>query len=179
MSWQTREKRIKISSKLSQLKSSMLTITPMRPNVWQEFFFYLQLWSTRTKFILESFMTVRSDPYVCLMFVFSQLLFCFWLVTETTFNLDSPATLNNQYFILVRFYYSSNEYYVSPHFGGSMKCRGSTFPGNKHNYIWCPYYLPSFMKFCSVVSKFPDIYYWSSSSVQLLWNYWTEFHETW
>jgi hypothetical protein len=22
--------------------------------------------------------------------------------------------------------------------------RGSTFPGNMHNYIWCPYYLPSF-----------------------------------
>ena len=36
------------------------------------------------------------------------------LVTETTFNLDSPATSNNQHFILVRFYYSSNEYYVSP-----------------------------------------------------------------
>jgi hypothetical protein len=24
----------------------------------------------------------------------------------------------------------------------------SKFPGNMHNYIWCPYYLPSFMKFC-------------------------------
>ena len=33
------------------------------------------------------------------------------------------------------------------------KFRGSTFPGNMHNYIWCPYYLPSFMKFCSVVSE--------------------------
>jgi hypothetical protein len=33
------------------------------------------------------------------------------LVTETTFNLDSPATSNNQYFILVRFYYSFNEYF--------------------------------------------------------------------
>jgi hypothetical protein len=33
------------------------------------------------------------------------------LVTKTTFNLDSPATSNNQYFILVRFYYSSNEYF--------------------------------------------------------------------
>ena len=22
-----------------------------------------------------------------------------------------------------------------------------------HNYIWCPYYLPSFMKFCSVVAE--------------------------
>ena len=32
-------------------------------------------------------------------------------MTETTFNLDSPATSNNQYFILVRFYYSSNEYF--------------------------------------------------------------------
>ena len=32
------------------------------------------------------------------------------LVTETTFNLDSPATSNNQYFIIVRFYYSS-EYF--------------------------------------------------------------------
>jgi hypothetical protein len=32
-------------------------------------------------------------------------------VSETTFNLDSPATSNNQYFILVRFYYSSNEYF--------------------------------------------------------------------
>jgi hypothetical protein len=31
--------------------------------------------------------------------------------------------------------------------------RRSTFPGNMHNYIWCPYYLPSFMKFCSVVSE--------------------------
>jgi hypothetical protein len=33
------------------------------------------------------------------------------------------------------------------------KFRGSTFPRNMHNYIWCPYYLPSFMKFCSVVSE--------------------------
>jgi hypothetical protein len=33
------------------------------------------------------------------------------LVTETTFNLDIPATSNNQYFILLRFYYSSNEYF--------------------------------------------------------------------
>ena len=33
------------------------------------------------------------------------------------------------------------------------KFRGSKFPGNVHNYIWCPYYLPSFMKFCSVVSE--------------------------
>ena len=32
-------------------------------------------------------------------------------MTETTFNLDSPATSNNQYLILVRFYYSSNEYF--------------------------------------------------------------------
>jgi hypothetical protein len=24
------------------------------------------------------------------------------------------------------------------------KFRGSTFPGNMNNYIWCPYYLPSF-----------------------------------
>ena len=31
--------------------------------------------------------------------------------------------------------------------------RQSKFPGNIHNYIWCPYYLPSFMKFCSVVSE--------------------------
>jgi hypothetical protein len=28
-------------------------------------------------------------------------------MTETTFNLDSPATSNNQYFILVRFYYGN------------------------------------------------------------------------
>jgi hypothetical protein len=33
------------------------------------------------------------------------------------------------------------------------KFRGSKFPGNMHNHIWCPYYLPSFMKFCSVVSE--------------------------
>ena len=33
------------------------------------------------------------------------------------------------------------------------KFRGSKFPGNIHNYIWCPYYLPSFMKYCSVVSE--------------------------
>jgi hypothetical protein len=32
------------------------------------------------------------------------------------------------------------------------KFRRSKFPGNMH-YIWCPYYLPSFMKFCSVVSE--------------------------
>jgi hypothetical protein len=31
--------------------------------------------------------------------------------------------------------------------------RGSTFPGNMHNYIWYPYYLPSLMKFCSVVAE--------------------------
>jgi hypothetical protein len=33
------------------------------------------------------------------------------------------------------------------------KFRGSKFPGNMHNYIWCPYYLWSFMQFCSVVSE--------------------------
>jgi hypothetical protein len=33
------------------------------------------------------------------------------------------------------------------------KFRRSKFSGNMHNYIWCPYYLPSFMKFCSVVSE--------------------------
>ena len=35
----------------------------------------------------------------------------------------------------------------------SHKFKRSKFPGNMHNYIWCPYYLPSFMKFCSVVSE--------------------------
>ena len=35
----------------------------------------------------------------------------------------------------------------------SNQIRRSKFPGNMHNYIWCPYYLPSFMKFCSVVSE--------------------------
>ena len=33
------------------------------------------------------------------------------------------------------------------------KFRRSKLPGNMHNYIWCPYYLQSFMKFCSVVSE--------------------------
>jgi hypothetical protein len=33
------------------------------------------------------------------------------------------------------------------------RVRRAKFPGNLHNYIWCPYYLPSFMKFCSVVSE--------------------------
>ena len=33
------------------------------------------------------------------------------------------------------------------------KFRGLKFPGNMHNYIWCPYYLPNVMKFCSVVSE--------------------------
>ena len=33
------------------------------------------------------------------------------------------------------------------------KFRQSKFPGYMHNRILCPYYLPSFMKFCSVVSK--------------------------
>jgi hypothetical protein len=33
------------------------------------------------------------------------------------------------------------------------KFRGSKFPGNMHNYMWCPYYLRSFMKLCSVVSE--------------------------
>jgi hypothetical protein len=42
------------------------------------------------------------------------------------------------------------------------KFRGSTFPGNMHNYIWCPYYLPSFMKFCSVVS---EELHWQAASV--------------
>jgi hypothetical protein len=35
----------------------------------------------------------------------------------------------------------------------SHKIQAIKFPGNMHNYIWCPYYLPSFMKFCSVVSE--------------------------
>jgi hypothetical protein len=36
------------------------------------------------------------------------------------------------------------------------------FPGNMHNYIWCPYYLPSFMKLCSVVS---EELHWQAASV--------------
>jgi hypothetical protein len=44
----------------------------------------------------------------------------------------------------------------------STKFRGSTFPGNMHNYIWCPYYLPIFMKFCSVVS---EELHWQATSV--------------
>ena len=42
------------------------------------------------------------------------------------------------------------------------KFRGSKFPGNLHNYIWCPYYLPSFMKFCSIVS---EELHWQAASV--------------
>ena len=42
------------------------------------------------------------------------------------------------------------------------KFRWSKFPGNMHNYIWCPYYLPSFMKFCSVVS---EELHWQAASV--------------
>jgi hypothetical protein len=33
------------------------------------------------------------------------------------------------------------------------KFRKPKFPGYMHNCILCPYYLPSFMKFCSVVSE--------------------------
>jgi hypothetical protein len=40
-----------------------------------------------------------------------------------------------------------------PHTFTPTKFRWSKFPGHMHNYIWCPYYLPSFMKFCSVVSE--------------------------
>jgi hypothetical protein len=43
------------------------------------------------------------------------------------------------------------------------KFRGSTFPGNIHNYIWCPYYLPSFMKFCIVVSE--ELHWQAASEV--------------
>jgi hypothetical protein len=35
----------------------------------------------------------------------------------------------------------------------SHKIQAIKIPGNMHNYIWCPYYLPSFMKFCWVVSE--------------------------
>jgi hypothetical protein len=37
--------------------------------------------------------------------------------------------------------------------GVNTKFRGLKFPGNMQNYIWCPYSLPSFMKFCSAVSE--------------------------
>ena len=47
----------------------------------------------------------------------------------------------------------------------STKFRGSTFPGNMHNYIWCPYYLPSFMKFCLVVSE--ELHWQAASEVYL------------
>jgi prolyl-tRNA synthetase len=43
------------------------------------------------------------------------------------------------------------------------KFRRSKFPGNMHNYIWCPYYLPSFMKFCSVVSE--ELHWQAASEV--------------
>jgi hypothetical protein len=41
--------------------------------------------------------------------------------------------------------------------------RVSKFPGNMHNYIWCPYYLPSFMKFCSVFSE--ELWWQAASEV--------------
>ena len=52
---------------------------------------------------------------------------------------------------------AASEVYLGKFFSSkghnSHKFRGSKLPGNMHNYIWCPYYLPSFMKFCSVVSE--------------------------
>jgi hypothetical protein len=45
------------------------------------------------------------------------------------------------------------------------KFSGSTFPGNMHNYIWCPYYLPSFMKFWLVVSE--KLHWQTASEVYL------------
>jgi hypothetical protein len=43
------------------------------------------------------------------------------------------------------------------------KFRRSKFPGNLHNYIWCPYYLPRFMKFCLVVSE--ELHWQAASEV--------------
>jgi hypothetical protein len=43
------------------------------------------------------------------------------LVTETTFNLDSPVTSNNQYFILVRFY-KNNIYCYFHELSAKKKC---------------------------------------------------------
>ena len=47
----------------------------------------------------------------------------------------------------------------------STKFGGSTIPGKMHNYIWCPYYLPSFMKFCLVVSE--ELHWQAASEVYL------------
>ena len=158
-------------------------------------------------------------------------------MTKTTFNLDSPATSNNQYFILVRFYYSfcgetycfcpvrlkllnriswnlvgskyticSCAYYQEmliswimwelcpfelrnfPKFTTEAACRRNSSETTEQN-LRTPYVVVHITrkcwspKFCGSFAPlnltFSEIYFWSSLSAQLLWNYWTEFHETW
>ena len=64
----------------------------------------------------------------------------------------------------ITFHWNSVQYFLTScfrNFGKFLSLKGITptkfrrskCPGNMHNYIWCPYYLPSFMKCCSVVSQ--------------------------
>jgi hypothetical protein len=97
--------------------------------------------------------------------------------------------------------------YVSPHFCGETYCfclvrlsitqfvsatplkllnRISwNFLDSKDTICSCAYYQEILIawilwELCPFeLKKFPEIYYWSSLSAQLLCNYWTEFHETW
>jgi hypothetical protein len=69
----------------------------------------------------------------------------FSVITKIWGDLTCTATHSIPYLIVVYF----GKFLSSV----PTKFRRSTFPGNMHNYIWCPYYLPSFMKFCSLVSE--------------------------
>ena len=79
-------------------------------------------------------------------------------------------------------------YYTQVSYTGSWEPLVFGVPPHKYKYLkWPPLWwgdilflsCPSQFVSTTPLKLFPEIYYWSSLSAQLLWNYWTEFHETW
>jgi hypothetical protein len=119
-----------------------------------------QLVSTTSLKLLNriSWNLVDSKDTICSCTYYQEILIA-WILWELC-----PFELRNFYiYIYIQVSVRDITLQITP-----TKFRGSTFPGNMHNYIWCPYYLPNFMKFCSVVS---EELCWQAASVVNLGNF--------
>jgi hypothetical protein len=96
---------------------------------YQEFLISWILWEL-CPFELRNFPKFTTGQYVCVL----------KFICITLFYLKKKQ--------LSKFAYIREKRGITP-----TKFRRSKIPGNMHNYIWFPYYPPSFMKFCSVVSE--------------------------
>jgi hypothetical protein len=88
------------------------------------------------------------------------------LITKIWGDLTCTATHSIPYLIVV-------------YFGKFLSSKGHNSHKIQEIKISWYYAQLHMMRYAPLNLEFPEIYFWSSLSAQLLWNYWTEFHKTW